>query len=438
MEEDKVMATEVEKLESKEEIVDSSVEDNIIDEAEEADKVADADAVEEIAETKAENKDSLEVEFVEDDEGNRRIKPMLDYESISNTADIEVPPLLIDQVIGHEESVETIKKAAKQRRNVLLIGDPGVGKSMLAKGMAELLPPEVLQDVLVYPNPEDSNYPLIRTVPAGQGKKIVKANKANAKSGDEKKMMITMFVTAAIFVLGLMYQRIFEAIIAALLVIFISMQIKPKVSNSAPKLLLLVNNGDKRFAPFMDATGAHAGALLGDVRHDPYQSGGLGTPAHERVESGMIHKAHKGVLYIDEIGTMSMKTQQELLSAMQEKKYAITGQSENSSGAMVRSQAVPCDFVLVASGNIQVLEGMHIAMRSRIRGYGYEVFMKDYMEDTEENRKKLVQFVAQEVKNDGRIPHFATDALDEIILEAKRRAGRKNALTLRLRELFLW
>ena len=128
MEEDKVIATEVEELESKEEIVDSSVEDNIIDEA---DNAADADAVEEIAETKAEEKDSLEVEFVEDDGGNRRIKPMLDYESISNTADIEVPPLLIDQVIGHEESVETIKKAAKQRRNVLLIGDPGVGKSML-------------------------------------------------------------------------------------------------------------------------------------------------------------------------------------------------------------------------------------------------------------------------------------------------------------------
>ena len=107
----------------------------------------------------------------------------------------------------------------------------------------------------------------------------------------------------------------------------------------------------------------------------------------------MIHKANKGVLYIDEIGTMTMKTQQELLSAMQEKKYAITGQSENSSGAMVRSQAVPCDFVLVASGNLQVLEGMHIAMRSRIRGYGYEVFMKDSMEDTPENRKKLVSIL---------------------------------------------
>ena len=185
----------------------------------------------------------------------------------------------------------------------------------------------------------------------------------------------------------------------------------------------------------MDGTGAHAGALLGDVRHDPYQSGGLGTPAHERVEAGMIHKAHKGVLYIDEMGTMSMKTQQELLSAMQEKKYAITGQSENSSGAMVRSQSVPCDFVLVASGNLQVLEGMHIAMRSRIRGYGYEIFMKDHMDDTEENRKKLVQFVAQEVKNDGRIPHFAPDAINEIIMEAKRRSGRQDALTLKLRDL---
>ena len=360
-------------------------------------------------------------------------KPMLDYSNIKSSKDIDVPPLLIDQVIGHEESIETIKKAAKQRRNVLLIGDPGVGKSMLAKGMAQILPHETLQDVLIYPNAEDSNHPLIRTVPAGEGKKIVQATKASSKGYEEKKNLLTMFAIGAVIVIGFMYGRLLESIIACALILLISIQLKPRNTTLSPKLL--VNNEDKRFAPFMDATGAHAGALLGDVRHDPYQSGGLGTPAHERVEAGMIHKANRGVLYIDEIGTMSMKTQQELLSAMQEKQYAITGQSENSSGAMVRSQAAPCDFVLVASGNIQVLEGMHIAMRSRIRGYGYEVFMKDSMDDTEENREKLVQFVAQEVKNDGRIPHFAPDALDEIILEAKRRSGKQNALTLRLREL---
>lgn len=369
---------------------------------------------------------------INEQEGEEKTKPMLDY-SIETTSDIEVPPLLIDQVIGHEESIETIKKAAKQRRNVLLIGDPGVGKSMLAKGMAEILPHEILQDILIYPNGEDANHPLIRTVPAGEGIKIVKATKASSKGYEEKKNLLTTFAIGAIILIGFMYGRLLESIIAAALILLISIQLKPKNNSVSPKLL--VNNAEKRFAPFMDATGAHAGALLGDVRHDPYQSGGLGTPAHERVEAGMIHKANRGVLYIDEIGTMSMKTQQELLSAMQEKQYSITGQSENSSGAMVRSESVPCDFVLVASGNIQVLEGMHIAMRSRIRGYGYEVFMKDTMEDTEENRKKLVQFVAQEVKNDGRIPHFAPDALDEIILEAKRRSGKQDALTLKLREL---
>ncbi len=370
----------------------------------------------------------IESEIIEE-----KAQPMLDYNNIKSSQDIEVPPLLIDQVIGHEESIETIKKAAKQRRNVLLIGDPGVGKSMLAKGMAQILPHETLQDILVYPNMEDNNHPLIRTVPAGEGKKIVRATKGSVKGQEERKTIITMFALAGVLIIGFMYGRLLESIIAAALILLISIQIKPKSNVMSPKLL--VNNQESRFAPFMDATGAHAGALLGDVRHDPYQSGGLGTPAHERVEAGMIHKANRGVLYIDEIGTMSMKTQQELLSAMQEKKYSITGQSENSSGAMVRSQAVPCDFVLVASGNLQVLEGMHIAMRSRIRGYGYEVFMKDYMDDTTENREKLVQFVAQEVKNDGRIPHFAPDALDEIILEAKRRSGKQNALTLRLRDL---
>ena len=374
----------------------------------------------------------LEPEIAQESD-EEKTKPMLDYDKIKSSEDIEVPQLLIDQVIGHEESIETIKKAAKQRRNVLLIGDPGVGKSMLAKGMAQILPHESLQDVLIYPNVEDNNHPLIRTVPAGEGKKIVRATKGSARGHEERKTILTTLAIGGVLVIGFFYGRILESIIAAALILLISIQIKPKNNIMAPKLL--VNNEEKRFAPFMDATGAHAGALLGDVRHDPYQSGGLGTPAHERVEAGMIHKANRGVLYIDEIGTMSMKTQQELLSAMQEKQYAITGQSENSSGAMVRSQAVPCDFVLVASGNIQVLEGMHIAMRSRIRGYGYEVFMKDYMEDTTENREKLVQFVAQEVKNDGRIPHFAPDALDEIIMEAKRRSGKQNALTLRLREL---
>lgn len=164
-------------------------------------------------------------------------------------------------------------------------------------------------------------------------------------------------------------------------------------------------------------------------------SGGLGTPAHLRCEAGLIHKSHKGVLFIDEVATLKPRSQQELLTAMQEKKYSITGQSEMSSGAQVKTQPVPCDFVLVAAGNIRDLQQMHPALRSRIRGYGYEVYMEDSMPDTLENQFKIVQFIAQEVKKDGKIPHFSRDAAMLVVNEARKRAGRKNKLTLKLREL---
>ncbi|MEM3127078.1 MAG: ATP-dependent protease LonB [Candidatus Woesearchaeota archaeon] len=166
-----------------------------------------------------------------------------------------------------------------------------------------------------------------------------------------------------------------------------------------------------------------------------HNSGGLGTPAHERVVAGMIHKAHMGVLFVDEIATLHPATQQELLTSLQEGKFAITGQSERSAGAMVRTEPVPCNFVLVAAGNIETIKNMHPALRSRIRGYGYEVYMRETIEDSKENRDKIARFVAQEVVKDGKIPHFSKAAVEAIIEEARRRANRKGHLTLRFREL---
>jgi len=46
------------------------------------------------------------------------------------TDEIKIPDKLIDQVIGQERAVQIIKKAAKQHRNVLLIGEPGTGKTI--------------------------------------------------------------------------------------------------------------------------------------------------------------------------------------------------------------------------------------------------------------------------------------------------------------------
>ncbi len=363
-----------------------------------------------------------------------------------STAEIKIPDKLIFQVLGQEPAVEVMKKSALQRRHVLLIGSPGTGKSMLGLGLAELLPKEKLLDTLAFPNPNDENAPLIRTVPAGQGRDLI-ARARIQSMGMFKNQNIIFFVLVVLSMIApwwartyyksdLMFTAFFLGgmLFLASFIIFLNVgkRMAPGQSNT-PRLI--VDNFNRKQGPFNDATGAHAGALLGDVLHDPFQSGGLGTPAHERVVAGMIHKSNLGVLFIDEIATLQPHTQQELLSALQERKFSITGQSERSAGAMVRTEPVPCDFILVAAGNLETVKRMHPALRSRIRGYGYEVYMNDTMKDTEENRNKIAIFVAQEVQKDKKIPHFSSEAVEEILEEARRMANRKGHLTLRLRDL---
>ncbi len=361
-----------------------------------------------------------------------------------SSEEIEVPSSLVEQVVGQEKAVEIIRKAATQKRNVLLIGLPGTGKSMLAQAMAEILPVSRLYDVLVYPNEEDQNNPRVRVVRAGEGKQVIHRTRLEAQKAEDNIRLMGLlfplgwfFLSYIAWILGWIPDVVYAAtLILGGILIFgfaVGSQMNKPTIRQTPKLL--IDNAGRKIAPFAEATGARAGALLGDVRHDPLQSGGLGTPAHLRVEPGLIHRSSGGVLFLDEIATLSMKSQQELLTAMQEKKYAITGQSEMSSGAMTRSEPVPCDFVLVAAGNYPDLEHVHPALRSRIRGYGYEVYLNLDMDDTPENRKKIVQFVGQEVRKDGKIPHFSKEAVEVILFEAKRRAGRKGKLTLKLRDL---
>ena len=393
---------------------------------------------------KNDDKDKQEKEMIPVDE-------WIKSQDFKTTADIKVPEILLDQVIGQEKSVDIVRKAAEQKRHVMLIGDPGTGKSMVARAMTAFLPKEELEDIIAYPNNDDSNTPHIRVVPGGKANEIVKGQREDAKKKKEQQSsMIASFAIMILLLAGFAafypllqdppgqahIEYLILGAIAAFMIFLIFSRgalTQRNTLQNVPKILVAHEKTD--MPPFIEATAAHSGALLGDVRHDPFQSAGLETPPHQLVEAGAIHRAHKGVLYIDEINTLSLPSQQHLLTAIQEKKFQITGQSERSFGAMVKTEPVPCDFILVSAGNLDALRGMHPALRSRIRGYGYEVYLNSNMDDNDENRIKLIRFVAQEVKKDGKIPHFNKEAVAEIIHEARRRAGIKGKLSLRLREL---
>jgi len=367
---------------------------------------------------------------------------------IESTEQVPIPDNLVDQVIGQEAASIVVRKASEQRRHMIMVGEPGTGKSMLARSMTEFLPPEQLEDILVYRNQEDENEPKVRTVPAGRGSRLIAERRAHVRQQRERTnrtlLFIALVVGAALLLATISSGEILTFIFGSFILVFGYFFLRTRLTagdeSNIPKLLIKHERSDE--PPFVDATGSLAGALLGDVRHDPFQSGAdLATPAHERVEPGAVHRANKGVLYIDEIRMLRMEEQQALLVAMQERELSISGRSERSSGALTKSEPVPTDFILVAAGNLDSIQNMHPALRSRIRGYGYEVYVNTDMKDTERNRRRLIRFIAQEVRNEmtkdsGKsIPHFDRQAISLILKEAQRRSGRRGKLSLRLREL---
>jgi len=415
-------------------------------------------------------------------------------DEIETTKDIEIPKRPIDRIIGQDKAVEKVKSAIKQRRHLLLVGPPGIGKSMLAQAMAMELP-KPNEEIRVRHNPSNPERPILEVV---SREAIEKEKKGMIEGNIVSPLEVPTFVAEQLgfrcsscgeiskssekicpkcgsnkYCRKVWNRRTspFGDIITEVFEMDIEKPEKEvqttQVGRDGEEITIIYRRiGDDRVCvldqgavdrervnekkqykvlvpidrvPFVHATGASETELLGDVRHDPYGSHPeIGTPDYSRVIPGAIHEAHEGVLFIDELPHMRY-LQNFILTAMQDKKFSIVGRNPHSAGASVKVEDVPCDFIFVGACNMRDLNDILPPLRSRIIGNGYEILLETTMPYNEENCMKMARFVAQEIHDDGRIPPATREAIEEIINESKRRAqivdGVRNALSLRLREL---
>ncbi|MFH1285018.1 MAG: ATP-binding protein, partial [Candidatus Micrarchaeota archaeon] len=93
------------------------------------------------------------------------------------TLEVEIPENPLERIIGQEEAVKASGVIAKQRRNLLLIGPPGTGKSMVAQAISYLLP-KPQEEVSVLHNPETPEKPVVEV----RGRTKLQASRFTEKS----------------------------------------------------------------------------------------------------------------------------------------------------------------------------------------------------------------------------------------------------------------
>ncbi|MEM2108773.1 MAG: S16 family serine protease [Candidatus Bathyarchaeia archaeon] len=399
-----------------------------------------------------------------------------------------------------EEQKPSAKTMISPGPYLLLLGDPGTGKSLLGRALAEKLTQVYkengikLFDVLSWKNSAMPGQPRISIHKAGEGKKIQQMEqlkelkrKFATKVGLRIVQALMLALGVLLLALGLyfmvdtwqawnaggvslggtswqeLYNNNFSAYLVDRFLNIVPLTFIPGGSliffsvfiwwftrigglanlrgvggaqqSDVPKLIVDNSSGQ---APFVDATGHRSAQLFGSVAWDPFQTGGLGTPEHQRVTAGDVHKASLGILYIDEIKNLDQEEAITLLTVLEDGQLPITLRDKwhggGTSAMAVSTEPVPAITFLVGAGNFDSISQIHPALMDRFYGYGKVVRMNNDMPNTLENRRKYVQFIAQEIKRFNLIP-FDREACIEIVEEGRRRSNKRDALTTRFRPL---
>jgi lon-related putative ATP-dependent protease len=473
-----------------------------------------------------------DVEQIEKTVGGRKLSVQWDWGNFKSTEGFPVDDNLINWAIGQDQALkecflcldEWVHKLKWLEKNkwyenwnspnrtksqpktlispgpyLMLLGDPGTGKSLIGRALAEKLTQIYgeegiqLADTLCWKNQVLPSTPRISIHKAGEAKKILQKEQFK----ELKRKLVTkvglkslqfLMISIGLFLIGLGFYFIYQGwatwqanplylgqplqefygnsfidYLVNKFVGLVPMTFIPGGSliffgiftwwmtklggggnlkgiggaqqSDIPKLI--VDNSSGR-APFIDATGHRSAQLFGSIAWDPYQTGGLGTPEHQRVSAGDVHVASLGILFIDEVKNLDPEEAVTLLTVLEDGQLPITLRGRLNGGdtaAMaVSTEAVPAITFLVVAGNFDSIGQIHPALMDRIYGYGKVVRMNNDMPNNVENRRRYVQFITQEVKRFNLIP-FSREACEEIVEEGRRRSDKRDALTTRFRPL---
>jgi lon-related putative ATP-dependent protease len=368
--------------------------------------------------------------------------------NIESTEDIFLSDGPFDNIIGQKQAVAVIQQAVKARRHILLIGQPGTGKSLLAKTALTQIPKYEFS-LISCNNIQDTNKPYVQV--------ILKSFNWDAYVDKHKIKPITLVQVIKFFLVVILAASIWASynlktiVISSPIPISITFllsafnplgtinSIRHELSNYDPLAegKKIYTTDDKKYPNFIDITGATYEHVFGDVSHDPLAGLHISSPrsdvSYKLLKPGAIHLANQGVLYVDEIGTLDRSVQYGLLTVIEDKESKIKGSKHSGTSSQIESlNKIPCNFSLIMAGNHETMSQIHSALRSRIKGYGYEITMNDSMPITESNTLSLMEYIAREIKNNGYVP-FDKKSILLLLYQAVALSIVPNEYTLQLR-----